>query len=150
MFPSSQHKGATMAAARSGPFLPCDSKVFRKKMGRDLRPLFGPGNPAPKMGFTSLFNANADSAGRVVGPHSGQESGPIFLQISWFRVFFSGGLSTSGPASHRCFFAGLFMHEFSGSPSSRHFCVKTARAERRGISQVLRVAVPGGRVQARF
>ena len=25
MFPSSQRKGATMAAARSGPFLPCDS-----------------------------------------------------------------------------------------------------------------------------
>ena len=79
MFPSSQHKGATMAAARSGPFFPCDSKVFRKKMGRDLRPLFGPGNPAQKMGFTSLFNANADSAGRVAGPHSGQESGPIFF-----------------------------------------------------------------------
>mgnify|MGYP006187074085 CR=1 FL=1 len=150
MFPSSQHKGATMAAARSSPFFPCDSEVFRKKMGRDLRPLFGPGNPAPKMGFTSLFNANADSAGRVVGPHSGQESGPILFVIFVVPGVFSGGLSTSGPASHRCFFAGLFLDDFPGSPSYRHFCVKTARAERRGTSQVLRVAVPGGRVQARF
>jgi hypothetical protein len=85
-----------MAAARSGPFLPCDSKVFRKKMGRDLRPLFGPGNPAQKMGFTSLFNANADSAGRVAGPRSGQESGHIFFVNFVFPGVFPEAFQRAG------------------------------------------------------
>ena len=119
-------------------------------MGRDLRPLFGPGNPAQKMGFTSLFNANADSAGRVAGPHSGQESGPIFfVNFVVPGVFFRRLLNERDGVSSM-FFVGLFLDEFPGSPSYRHFCVKTARAVTSGTSQVLRVAVPGGRVQARF
>ena len=85
-------------------------------MGRDLRPLFGPGNPAQKLGFTSLFNANADSAGRVAGPHSGQESGPIFFVIFVVPGVFSGGFSTSETASHRCFLSGSSWMSSLGRP----------------------------------
>ena len=96
-------------------------------MGRDSSPFFGPEIPAQKLGLTSFFRAIRASVGRVVGPRSGQESGPIFFEIQWFSGNFEG-FHCGGGVRIPFLTLGRSWMGCLGGPTFRYLCVETARA----------------------